>query len=144
MCSSRSCFSSTGDGAWVSRSWARWVLGKAITSRIDSEPGAIAADGVFRYTPRVFDADGDRLFRYALLESPRGMRIDLVDGRIEWRPSEAQAGSHRVVVRVDDRNGDAVTQSFRIEVSFREFPVGRRSGEARFGHGASLHGAPRG
>ena len=67
--------------------------------RIDSEPGAIAADGVFRYTPRVFDADGDRLFRYALLESPRGMRIDLVDGRIEWRPSAAQAGSHRVVVR---------------------------------------------
>ena len=95
--------------------------------RIDSEPGAIAADGVFRYTPQVFDADGDRLFRYALLESPRGMRIDLVDGRIEWRPSEAQAGSHRGVVRVDDRNGDAVTQSFRIEVSFREFPVGRRS-----------------
>ena len=112
--------------------------------RIDSEPGAIAADGVFRYTPRVFDADGDRLFRYALLESPRGMRIDLVDGRIEWRPSEAQAGSHRVVVRVDVRNGDAVTQSFRIEVSFREFPVGRRSGGAKFGHGASLHGAPRG
>ena len=38
MCSSRNCFSSTGLGAWVSRSCARWVFGKAITSRIDSAP----------------------------------------------------------------------------------------------------------
>src|SRR5436190_4526839 len=38
MCSSRSCFSSTGPGALVSRSWARCVFGKAITSRSDSAP----------------------------------------------------------------------------------------------------------
>src|SRR5450830_1147252 len=38
ICSSRNCFSSTSDGALVKRSCARWVLGKAITSRIESEP----------------------------------------------------------------------------------------------------------
>ena len=38
MCSSRSCFSSTGPGALVSRSCARCVFGKAITSRSDSAP----------------------------------------------------------------------------------------------------------
>src|SRR5258708_5595738 len=40
--SSRSCFSSTGLGAPTSRSCARCVFGKAITSRIDSAP-AISA-----------------------------------------------------------------------------------------------------
>src|ERR1035437_9716871 len=38
ICNSRNCFSSTSDGACVKRHWARWVLGNAITSRIDSAP----------------------------------------------------------------------------------------------------------
>src|SRR5688572_4612134 len=37
-CSSRSCFSVTGVGAPVRRSWPRWVFGKAMTSRIASAP----------------------------------------------------------------------------------------------------------
>ena len=46
MCSSRSCFSSTGDGASVSRHCARCVFGKAITSRIDSAPVIMRHDAV--------------------------------------------------------------------------------------------------
>src|SRR3979411_2694541 len=38
ICNSRNCFSSTSDGARVSRHCARWVFGNAITSRIDSAP----------------------------------------------------------------------------------------------------------
>lgn len=38
ICNSFSCFSSTTDGAWVSRHCARWVFGKAMTSRMDSAP----------------------------------------------------------------------------------------------------------
>src|SRR5690349_25038205 len=42
-CTSRSCFSGTGEGASVIRSCAVVVLGKAITSRIDSVPAISAA-----------------------------------------------------------------------------------------------------
>src|SRR5688500_16500327 len=42
MCSSRSCFSATGLGACVRRHCARCVLGKAMTSRMDSAPAIIA------------------------------------------------------------------------------------------------------
>ena len=42
MCNSRNCFSATALGAWVSRHWARCVFGKAMTSRIDSEPVIMA------------------------------------------------------------------------------------------------------
>ena len=38
MWSSRICFSSAWEGAWVKRHWARWVLGNAMTSRIESAP----------------------------------------------------------------------------------------------------------
>src|SRR5688572_24810800 len=41
MCSSRSCFSATGEGASVMGSTAFWFLGNATTSRIDSRPRAI-------------------------------------------------------------------------------------------------------
>ena len=44
MCNSRSCFSSTGDGASVSRHRARWVLGQALTPQV-----SVAADP--RYVP---------------------------------------------------------------------------------------------
>lgn len=109
----------------VSRRTRTVVISNA-SPRVESEPGPISPDGTFRYTPVVSDVDGDRLFRFSLVESPSGMRIDPVDGSIEWRPSEAQAGSHPVVLRVDDRNGGRAQQSFRIDVSFQEFPVARR------------------
>ena len=38
MCSSRSCFAVTSDGAPISRSSARWFIGKSVTSRRFSSP----------------------------------------------------------------------------------------------------------
>ena len=43
MCNSCSCASLIGDGALVSRHCAEAVLGKAITSRMDSVPAIRAA-----------------------------------------------------------------------------------------------------
>ena len=41
MLRSRNCASVTGAGAWVNRQAALWVLGKAITSRMDLAPRAM-------------------------------------------------------------------------------------------------------
>ena len=117
-----SAVASDGDSDSAARR-SRGVRVQNVPPRIDSEPGAIDSDGVFRYRPRVSDYDGDRFFAYELLQAPKGMKIDLVDGRIEWRPSDSQSGAHQVVLRVGDRNGDTATQTFRIDVSFLEFTV---------------------
>ena len=117
-----SAVASDGDSDSAARR-SRGVRVQNVPPRIDSEPGAIDSDGVFRYRPRVSDSDGDRFFAYELLQAPKGMKIDLVDGRIEWRPSDSQSGAHQVVLRVGDRNGDTATQTFRIDVSFLEFTV---------------------
>jgi hypothetical protein len=117
-----SAVASDGDSDSAARR-SRVVRVQNVPPRIDSEPGAIGSDGVFRYRPRVSDSDGDRFFAYELLQAPKGMKIDLVDGRIEWRPSDSQSGAHQVVLRVGDRNGDTATQTFRIDVSFLEFTV---------------------
>ena len=117
-----SAVASDGDSDSAARR-SRGVRVQNVPPRIDSEPGAIDSDGVFRYRPRVSDSDGDRFFAYELLQAPKGMKIDLVDGRIEWRPSDSQSGAHQVVLRVGDRKGDTATQTFRIDVSFLEFTV---------------------
>ena len=117
-----SAVASDGDSESATRR-SRSVRVENVPPRIHGEPGAIGSDGVFRYRPRVSDSDGDQFFTYELLQAPKGMKIDLVDGRIEWRPSDSQAGAHQVVLRVGDRNGDTATQVFRIDVSFLEFTV---------------------
>jgi len=87
---------------------------------ITSAPGSIGDDGTFRYAVRVEDPDKDRSFRYRLLESPEGMKIDVVTGELTWAPSEDQAGSHPVVIEVGDRNGGTGTQAFEVTVAFEQ------------------------
>ena len=93
------------------------VVGNA-RPKITSLPGAIGPDGVFRYSVVVEDADGDRLFRYRLTESPAGMQLDIVHGELTWEPSESQAGTHDVAIEVDDRSGGVASQSFTIQLDF--------------------------
>jgi hypothetical protein len=86
--------------------------------RITSLAPAFDPDGVFRYRPRVEDADGDRSLRYRLLEHPKGMSINLVSGAIRWKPKKNQAGLHTVRFEVDDRNGGQAEQSLEVQVAF--------------------------
>jgi len=86
--------------------------------QITSEPGAIGPDGVFRYRLGAVDPDGDRAFKYRLLEAPAGATIDLLEGQLVWRPNESQTGSQSFVIEVDDRLGGRSTQKFTLDVVF--------------------------
>ena len=83
---------------------------------IVSMPPRVDASGLFAYELEVTDADGDRSFRYELVEGPRGMKMDAFRGKLTWRPQEDQAGKHSVEIAVDDRRGGRSTQSFLIPV----------------------------
>lgn len=87
---------------------------------IVSTPGAIGADGVFRYQVQASDPDGDRAFMYRLLQAPPGMDIDVLGGKVEWKPAGAHAGVNDIEVEVDDRMGGRATQRFTLDVTFTE------------------------
>ena len=86
--------------------------------RITSTPGAIGADGVFRYDVVTEDPDGDTAFRYRLVTAPAGMTIGFDDGRLSWRPGDESEGSHAVEVEVSDLFGGRSTQPFEIRLSY--------------------------
>lgn len=86
--------------------------------RIVSAPGDFGADGSFTYPVVVEDPDGDRRFRYRLIDAPEGMRVDFISGLLTWKPIASDTGDHRVVVEVDDLNGGTVTQDFSVNVAF--------------------------
>ena len=54
---------------------------------------------------------------YKLIESPLGMTIDSVTGKILWVPSEQQAGVHGTIVEVKNIYGYKDVQSFNDTVS---------------------------
>jgi len=90
--------------------------------RIVSTPGDFEADGSFRYPVAVEDPDGDRRFRYRLVDAPDGMRVDFINGLVTWRPIAGDAGDHQVVLEVDDLSGGTTTQAFRVSVAFEADP----------------------
>jgi hypothetical protein len=86
--------------------------------RITSTPGAIGADGVFRYEVAADDPDGDTAFRFRLVEAPAGMTIGFDDGVIAWQPGDGAEGNHAVEVEVSDLFGGRATQPFEIRLSY--------------------------
>jgi hypothetical protein len=86
--------------------------------RITSTPGALGADGVFRYDVLADDPDGDRSFRFRLATSPEGMTIDSDEGRLIWQPGSGAEGSHPVEIEVSDRFGGKATQTFEVRLSY--------------------------
>ena len=87
---------------------------------ITSQPGAISADGVFRYQLRATDPDGDRAFMYRVLRAPPGTQMDELEGKLSWRSDEAHTGEQSFVLEVDDRRGGKSTQAFTLNVSFED------------------------
>jgi len=91
-----------------------------LAPQIVSAPGALGADGVFRYQLEAEDPEGDRNLRYELVTGPAGMRIDEVLGELTWTPEAEQAGTHPVELRVVDSAGSEAGQAFEITVSLSE------------------------
>jgi len=89
---------------------------------IGSEPVTAAVVGrKYTYEVNATDPDGGDVLTYALTETPLGMSLDPASGRIQWVPTEAQIGTHNVVVEVADNGATPASgrQSFDVTVGPR-------------------------
>jgi RHS repeat-associated protein len=83
-----------------------------------STPITIAATSVrYSYVAQAFDPDAGEVFAFSLPTAPDGMTIDPDFGFVEWTPSEAQLGTHPVVIKVQDAHGAFALQHYSIVVS---------------------------
>lgn len=83
---------------------------------IQSAPNTIAIANVeYDYELIARDPDEDTL-SYRLLQAPQGMVLNSVTGGIEWSPSAADIGIHRVVLEVGDGRGGISKQNWSISV----------------------------
>jgi hypothetical protein len=99
--------------------------------RVVSTPGPIGPDGVFRYTIKAEDPDGDNVFRYRLVSGPEGMTIGFDDGEVKWQPPADKAGSYPVEVAVEDLFGGRSTQKFSLQLAYETKDV---AGEPTVSH----------
>jgi hypothetical protein len=83
---------------------------------IVSSPSGLREDGTFRYRIEPSDPDGDRVFRYRLVQGPKGMHLDWLSGVVTWQPADDQAGTHAVELEADDQRGGVAAQAFEITV----------------------------
>jgi RHS repeat-associated protein len=74
----------------------------------------VVSEERYLYTVKATDLNGDAL-TYELMVKPEGMAI-APNGTVSWRPTQAQVGSHQVVVRVTDGRGGLDLQTFDVEV----------------------------
>jgi len=87
---------------------------------IVSRPKGLDARGEFHYAIRAEDSDGDRAFRYELVEGPDGMTLDAASGQLDWAPRLEQVGEHTVKIAVEDRRGGRSEQEFVLPVVAHE------------------------
>ncbi len=89
---------------------------------IGSEPVTSAVAGrQYTYDVDATDPDEGDALTYALIEKPQGMSLDPASGSIQWVPTEAQMGTHNVVVEVVDNSATPASgrQSFDVTVGPR-------------------------
>ncbi len=67
------------------------------------------------YQATAIDPDDDPL-KFRLLESPAGMTIAELTGRIAWTPTTNQIGNYSVVIQVDDGRGGKALQRFTLSL----------------------------
>ena len=84
---------------------------------IVSAPKTNATAG-FEYTSWAVaqDQDNDPL-TYSLTNSPAGMSIDPLIGRINWAPENTDLGDHPVMVSVTDNKGGVAVQNYTLSVA---------------------------
>lgn len=84
--------------------------------RITSVPDIIAyRDSLYIYQVMAEDVDGDSM-TYKLAVAPSWMRINSVTGLVQGLPTQNNLGDTTVAVRVTDRKGSYVSQTFRLSV----------------------------
>ncbi|MCK4658684.1 MAG: tandem-95 repeat protein [Phycisphaerae bacterium] len=108
-----------GRGGWAGQTYTLTVseFGDNLSPEITSTPVFTAVVGdLYEYAVDAYDPDGDEL-TYSLTSQPSAMLIDEQTGVINWTPSEAQVGTHEVVVRVDDGRGGWASQGYTVTVS---------------------------
>lgn len=104
-------------GGSTTQSFDLNVLGANVPPIIVSSPGTRAAvDQPYRYAPRAVDSNDDVL-TFRLTTAPLGMTIDGASGVIDWTPTQDQLGTHDVALVVEDGQGGAARQLFRIVVA---------------------------
>src|SRR5262249_39910075 len=67
------------------------------------------------YAVRATDLDGDALTS-SMAGAPAGLEIDPRSGLIRWTATDADVGDHDLTVRVEDGQGGAAVQRWRIAV----------------------------
>lgn len=89
---------------------------------IGSEPVTAAVVGRrYTYDVNATDVDEGDVLTYSLVEKPAGMSQDPASGLIQWVPTEADMGTHNVVVQVADNGTPPASgkQSFDVTVGPR-------------------------
>ncbi|MBI4576982.1 MAG: fibronectin type III domain-containing protein, partial [Planctomycetes bacterium] len=76
--------------------------------------GVVRMGETYRWDVRAIDLEGQPL-RHELVRGPAGMGLD-VSGRLTWRPSASEVGSHDALVRVSDAAGNSTMESLRVVV----------------------------
>ena len=90
----------------------------------DSSPVTSAlVDVPYEYRARAIDSEADSLVYSLAGTPPQGLTIDAGTGVIRWLPQASDAGTHHVVVQVEDGRGGTKTQEFDLLVSFPAIAV---------------------
>ena len=81
--------------------------------------------GSYTYHVDAKDPDPEDSLVYSLTKKPEGMTIDEDTGLIEWRPTNAQAGTFDITVKVADNNRIRAwdTQAFTVTVTSLSSPL---------------------
>lgn len=87
-----------------------------------STPQTIASvEHGYSYQPVTTDPDAD-ILSFSLVSAPMGMTLHTESGRLSWKPTDQQYGSHLVELRAIDAMGATSSQSFTVEVVCNNIP----------------------
>jgi len=85
--------------------------------RIAGIPPIESVAGAIRAQLEAEDPDGDRSFRYRVIEGPRGLSVDPISGQLTWKPAPGTSGSQMVEIGVADSLGAESALRFELDVS---------------------------
>ncbi|MES9854114.1 MAG: putative Ig domain-containing protein [Candidatus Thiodiazotropha sp. L084R] len=88
-------------------------------------PQIAVAQHTYSHRIYVVDQDGDSL-RYSLNNPPEGMTISNTigsQGRIRWRPTDAQIGEHSIVISISDQTNNVLEVTYPITVISNTGPI---------------------
>jgi hypothetical protein len=88
--------------------------------RIVGIPPIESVAGGIRAQLEAEDPDGDRSFRYRVVEGPRGLAVDPISGQLTWKPAMGTRGTQTVEIAVADSFGAESALRFELDVSTPE------------------------